>query len=69
MKTVEIPGGIPVFISVQESKVYDKIVEDTPKSKLTPHDSYIAQQLVNKGVLQRIVKEKSTYYRRNRGSM
>lgn len=69
MKTVEIPGGIPVFINSLENKVYECIIEETCKSDLNERDAYIAQQLVNKGVLTRSVREGKTYYKRNKGSL
>ena len=69
MKTVEIPGGIPVFINTLENKVYECIIEETCKSDLSERDAYIAQQLVNKGILKRTVREGKTYFNRNKGSI
>jgi hypothetical protein len=69
MKTVETPGGVPVFINTLENKVYECIIEETCKSDLSERDAYIAQQLVNKGILSRVVKEGKTYYKRRKGSL
>lgn len=69
MKTVEIPGGLPVFINSLENKIYECIIEETCKSDLSERDAHIAQQLVNKGVLTRTIREGKTYYKRNSGSL
>lgn len=69
MKTVEIPGGIPVFVNTLESKLYDSIVDEMPKSALSERDQYTAQGLVNKGVLKREIREGKTFYKRNKGSI
>lgn len=69
MKTVETPGGIPVFINTLESAVYECINEETCKSDMSERDAYIAQQLVNKNVLKRIIRDGKTYYKRNTGSL
>lgn len=69
MKTVETPGGIPVFINTLENNVYECIIEETCKSDLNERDAYIAQQLVNKGILKRYVREGKTYFKRNKGSI
>lgn len=69
MKTIEMPGGIQMFINSLENKIYECIIEDTCKDTLSERDAYIAEQLVGKGVLKRVTKENKTYYQRTRGSI
>lgn len=69
MRTVEIPGGIPVFINVNESKLYDYIVERVCENDLNEYDAHLAQGLVNKGIFKRVINDGKTYFERNRGSL
>lgn len=69
MKTVETPGGIPVFISTYESQVYESITDEVAKSSLSERDAHIAQQLVEKNILKRVIRDGKTYYKRNKGSL
>jgi hypothetical protein len=69
MKTVELPGGMPVFLSLQENQIYSNLVQETCKSDLSERDAYIAQSLVNKGVVKRVIRDGKTYYSRSKGSL
>jgi hypothetical protein len=69
MKTVELPGGIPVFLSNLENKVYECMTEEVCKEDLSERDMHIAQNLVSKGVCKRTQREGKTYYSKTRGSL
>lgn len=69
MKTVETPGGIPVFININESKLYDSITERVCESDLSEYDANIAHGLVGKNILKRVIENGKTYYERNQGSL
>lgn len=69
MKSVETPGGIPVFINTLENKVYECIMNETCKDDLSERDAYIADQLVGRNVLKRTIKDGKTYYSKNKGSI
>jgi len=69
MRTVETPGGIPIFLSKQEHSVYESIKDKTYKGELSEQDAYVCQQLVNKGALSRIIENGKTYYTRRKGSL
>lgn len=69
MRLVELPIGIPVFLSNVESKVYESMKEEICKEDLSERDAHIAQQLVGKGVCKRIQKEGKTYYCKTKGSI
>jgi hypothetical protein len=70
MKTIELPGGIPVFLSNLENKVYECMTEEfTCKEDLSERDVEIVQSLVNKGVCTRTQKDGKTYFSKTRGSL
>jgi hypothetical protein len=69
MKTVELPGGMPVFLSNQESLVYENLTQETCKSDLNDRDAYIAQSLVNKGVVKRVIRDGKAYFSKAKGSL
>ena len=69
MKTVETPGGIPVFININESKLYDSITERVCESDLSEYDANIVHGLVGKNILKRVIENGKTYYERNQGSL
>lgn len=69
MKSIEAPGGIPTFISLHECKLYDKIVERVCKDDLSEREVYLAQTLVNKNLLTKVIENKKTYYQRSKGSL
>ena len=69
MRTIEMPGGIPVFISNLESKVYGCMKEEVCKEDLSERDQAIAQNLVNKGLFSRVRKEGKMYFKRSQNSL
>lgn len=69
MRSVETPGGIPVFISKNEYTVYEKICKRIAKDDLSESEQYVAQNLVNKNILKREIVDNTTFYDRNRGSL
>jgi hypothetical protein len=68
MRTIEIPGGLNVFISNLENKVYERLSEEVCKEDLNERDAYIAQNLVNKGVCSRLKKEGKIYFKKSQAS-
>jgi hypothetical protein len=69
MKLVEAPGGIDVFLTNDEHRVWECLGEETCKSDLSERQAYIAQNLVHKGVVKRSVREGKTYYSKLKGSL
>ena len=70
MKSIEMPGGIPVFLSNLENKMYEKcLAEEQCKSDLSERDAYLMQNLVNKGVCKRTQREGKTYFSKAKGSL
>lgn len=69
MKTVELPGGMPVFLSNQENMVYNNLTEEVCKSDLSERDAHIAQSLVNKGVVKRVIRDGKAYFSQAKGSL
>jgi len=49
--------------------VWEGLCEETCKEDLSERQAYIAQTLVNKGVVKRSVREGKTYYSRLKGSL
>jgi hypothetical protein len=67
MRTVLTTGGIPTFVSSQESKFLEQF-EDRPvyKKSLNERDAEIARSLNSRGVLQRFKDhENGIYYTMN----
>jgi len=69
MKLVETPGGINVFLSNREFKLWENLCEEQCKNDLSEREQYVAQELVRKGVVKRSIKENKTYYSRIKGSL
>lgn len=69
MKTIELPGGMPVFLSNEENKLYTNLTEEICKQDLSERDAYLAQSLVNKGVVKRIIRDGKTYFSKAKGSL
>ena len=61
------PGGIPTFISLHENEVYENLMEKTCKDDLNERDAYIMQNLVNKGLVKRVIENKKVYFMRRSG--
>lgn len=62
MKLVEAPGGIQIFVSNDEHKMYESLAEEKCKSEMSEREQYLAQELVNRGVVKRSIREGKTYY-------
>lgn len=69
MRAVETPGGIPVFLSNLENKVYESINEEVCKEDLSERNVYVIQNLVNKGLCKRLQREGKTYFSKAKGSL
>lgn len=67
MKSLMAPGGIPTFISLHENEVYENLMEKTCKDDLNERDAYIMQNLVNKGLVKRVIENKKVYFMRRSG--
>tara|TARA_B100000809_G_C14839321_1_gene424091 strand:- start:367 stop:576 length:210 start_codon:yes stop_codon:yes gene_type:complete len=69
MKLIECPGGIGVFLTNQEHKLWKALAEEQCSTDLSERDQYLAQCLVSKGVAKRIIKEGKRYFSRIIGSL
>ena len=69
MKLIECPGGIGVFITNQEHKLWETLAEEHCSKDLSEKDQYIAQGLVSNGVAKRIMKDGKKYFSRIIGSL
>lgn len=68
MKTYVTKGGFHTWINTRESKFLEEHFSNTElldKKDLNERDDYIAQTLVNRGVLDKIVDRKSVNYKLN----
>jgi hypothetical protein len=68
MKTYVTKGGFHTWINTRESKFLEEHfsnIELLDKKDLNERDDYIAQTLVNRGVLDKIVDRKSVNYKLN----
>lgn len=66
MRSVTVSGGIQTFITLREGKWLDEHeIDRVAKDDLTEREQVIAQQLVHKGVLNKIVEDKKVFYTRN----
>ena len=68
MKAIITKGGFPTFINSRESKFLetyfteDKLLEG---KELNERESYIAQNLVHRGVLDKVVNQGAASYKLN----
>ena len=69
MKAVEAPGGISIFLTNDEFKMWEALGEETCKSNMTERQQYLAQSLVDRGVAKRNRKDGKTYFSRIRSSL
>ena len=69
MKSIETPGGIPTFMSLHESEMYENLLERTCKDDLSEREVYLIQSLVNKNIVKKIVENNKVYYERMKGSL
>jgi len=68
MKSILAAGGIPTFISLHESEVYENLINKICKDELNERDAYIMQGLVNKGLVKRVIENKKVYFMRRSGN-
>jgi len=69
MRMFTAPNGIAQPLSNREYKFLERCMrESVCKRDLTERESYIAQQLVSRGILEKAVKEKTAYYRMCKGN-
>ena len=61
MKAVEAPGGISIFLTNDEFKMWEALGEETWKSNMTERQQYLAQSLVDRGVAKRNKKTRHTF--------
>lgn len=69
MKAVEAPGGISIFLSNDEFKIWESLCEEKCKVDMTEREAYLAQSLTSRGVVKRTIREGKTYYSRIKGSL
>jgi len=69
MKLVETPGGVNVFLSNREFKMWEGLSNEQCKADLSEREQHVAQELVRKGVVKRSIREKKTYYSRIKSSL
>lgn len=68
MRAIVTKGGFYTWINARESKFLEehfKGAELLDKQSLNEHDQYLAQNLVSRGVLDKIVDRKSVNYKLN----
>lgn len=68
MRAIVTKGGFYTWINARESKFLEQYfqgVELLDKQQLDEHEQYLAQNLVSRGVLDRIVDRKSVNYKLN----
>lgn len=68
MRAIVTKGGFYTWINARESKFLEQHFKDAElldKQQLDEHEQYLAQNLVSRGVLDRIVDRKSVNYKLN----
>jgi hypothetical protein len=68
MRAIVTKGGFYTWINARESKFLEEHfngVELLDKQNLNEHEQYLAQNLVSRGVLDKIVDRKSINYKLN----
>ena len=68
MRAFVTKGGFPTFINIRESDFLDKhFTQDIvlEKKSLTEREQYVAQNLVGRGVLDKVTNGKQTGYKLN----
>tara|TARA_B100001287_G_scaffold88573_1_gene74251 strand:- start:653 stop:877 length:225 start_codon:yes stop_codon:yes gene_type:complete len=68
MRAILTKGGIYTWLNVRENKFIEEKFDanDTlDKEDLNEREQYIAQTLVGRGVLERLIKDKKTSYKIN----
>lgn len=68
MRAFVTKGGFPTFVNLRESQFIEERfegVELLEKSALTEREAYIAQMLVTRGVLDKVVNNGNVSYKLN----
>ena len=68
MRAMITKGGLYTWINVRENKFIEEKFNETElleKKDLNEREQYIAQTLVGRGVLERLIKDKKTSYKIN----
>ena len=68
MRAILTKGGIYTWLNVRENKFIEEKFDDNDtldKEDLNEREQYIAQTLVGRGVLERLIKDKKTSYKIN----
>ena len=67
MKNLMAPGCIPTCVSLHENEVYENLMDKACKDELNDRDAYLMQNLVNKGLVKRVIENKKVYFMRRSG--
>lgn len=62
MKLIDVFGNVPIMIFGEEKELIDKIKTKIKKKSLSEREIYIADILVNKGVLKRVKLDNQLYF-------
>jgi hypothetical protein len=68
MKTVMVKGGFDTWINSRENKFIKQMFADSDRIKisdLSEREAYIAENLLNRGVLRKYLKDNIKYYKLN----
>ena len=68
MRAILTKGGLYTWLNVRENKFIEEKFDDNgilDKEDLNEREQYIAQTLVGRGVLERLIKDKKTSYKIN----
>ena len=72
MKTIVTKGGIMTWINTRENKFLDEHFKDNTvleQKQLTERETYIASNLVTRGILDKDVNQKQVTYKLNMNNM
>tara|TARA_B100001094_G_scaffold310055_1_gene344281 strand:- start:1664 stop:1888 length:225 start_codon:yes stop_codon:yes gene_type:complete len=72
MKTIVTKGGIMTWINTRENKFLDEHFKDNTvleQKQLTERETYIASNLVTRGILDKNIDQKQVTYKLNMNNM
>ena len=72
MKTIVTKGGIMTWVNTRENKFIDEYFKDNTvleQKQLTERETYIASNLVTRGILDKDVNQKQVTYKLNLNNM
>lgn len=72
MKTIVTKGGIMTWVNTRENKFIDEHFKDNTvleQKQLTERETYIASNLVTRGILDKDVNQKQVTYKLNLNNM